>query len=244
MLTLLATTSYLAALHRKKRVYHMSATPLSHALFPNIHPVFVPCVSSLNFPVAPLSFESIYSLSLPVLCASSGIPGILRNIHKALKHDGAIQLTIIDPLPCAGTLGPIMRAWIEENLLLNLERHFRCMNPSKTFPQWLGDASLRGPGSTLTTAKFYAIPASARGQLDDNNDSSIAARVATEKETKAELRSLVGRMLWTEVWGDYVTGGSWWWDIEECVRECIQLGTFWEYHVIEGVKDCRAEHID
>ncbi|KAF7559841.1 hypothetical protein G7046_g4300 [Stylonectria norvegica] len=230
-----ATASYLAALHFAKQVYHISATPLSHELFPNIHPILVPSVSSSVFPVAPQLFETVYSLSLPALCSSSDIPGILRNISKCLKPGGCLQLTLIDPLPCAGTLGHRMRAWLEEHLLLNLERHFRCMNPSRLFPQWLGDASLRGPGSTLTTAKFYAIPENARRR--DGSPNRTTDQAGTEKEIKAELRSLVGRMLWMEVWGTFVTAGSWWWEDQGCVEECLRLGTFWEYNVIEGVRD-------
>lgn len=44
-------------------------------------------------------------------------------------------------------------------------------------------------------------------------------------------------MLWTEVWGPFVTADSWWWDDAACVDECVELGTFWEYHMIEAVKD-------
>lgn len=229
------TASYLAALHFTKQIYHLSAAPLSHALFPNVHPVLVPSVSPSVFPVAQGLFDSVYSISLPAICSSQDIPGVLRNIHKCLKPGGTLQLTLIDPLPCAGTLGQRMRAWLEEHLLLNLEKNFRCMNPSRVFPHWLGDAALRGRGSTLTTAKFYAVPASARGHETDPDP--FIEQVRSEKEIKAELRSLVGRMLWMEVWGAYVTAGRWWWEDQACVEECLQLGTFWEYNVIEGVKD-------
>ncbi|CAM1510231.1 Fc.00g005660.m01.CDS01 [Cosmosporella sp. VM-42] len=230
-----ATASYLAVLHPDKQVYHMSAAPLSHSMFPNIHPVLVPSVSPSVFPVALQLFSTVYSLSLPAICPAQDLPGVLKNIHKCLKPGGSLQLTLIDPLPCAGTLGHRMRAWLEEHLLLNLERNFRCMSPSRGFPHWLGEASLRGQGSTLTTAKFYAIPTSARSH--EAEPDPFIDQVRTERETKAELRSLVGRMLWMEVWGDYVTAGCWWWEDAACVEECLHLGTFWEYNVIEGVKD-------
>lgn len=62
-------------------------------------------------------------------------------------------------------------------------------------------------------------------------------RLRVEKETKAELRSAVGRMLWLEVWGKYITSPTtWWWDDRDCLEECLYLGTFWEYHVIEAVR--------
>lgn len=231
----LVTTSYLAALHLDKQIYHISGVPLSHALFPNVHPVLVPSVSPAMFPVAQQLFETVYSISLPSVCPSQDIPGVLKNIQKCLRPKGSLQLTLIDPLPCADTLGHRMRAWLEENLLLNLEKNFRCVNPSRIFPHWLGEASLRGQGSTLTTAKFYAIPASARSYEADPDP--FIDRVRTEKEIKAELRSLVGRMLWMEVWGGFVTSGRWWWEDAGCVEECLQLGTFWEYNVIKGVMD-------
>ncbi|KAH6994874.1 hypothetical protein EDB80DRAFT_652774 [Ilyonectria destructans] len=230
-----ATASYLAALHPTNKVYHMSATPLSHTQFPNIHPILVPSVSPSVFPVAPQLFEIVYSLSMPAICSSPDIPGVLKNICKSLKQGGSLQLTLIDPLPCAGTLGQRMRTWLEEHLLLNLERHFQCMNPSKLFPDWLGEASLRGRGSTLTKAKFFAIPTSIR--YSDGDSDPFVDRERSGREVKAELRSLVGRMLWMEVWGAFVTAEKWWWEDEKCVEECLELGTFWEYKMIEGVKD-------
>ncbi|KPM43557.1 hypothetical protein AK830_g2990 [Neonectria ditissima] len=160
--------------------------------------------------------------------------GILRNVHKSLKQGGSLQMTLIDPLPCAG-LGRRMRTWLEEHLLLNLEKNFRCMNPSKLFPGWLGEASLRGRGSTMTSAKFYAVPTSVRYPDGDSDPFVDQARI--DEAVRAEVRSLVGRMLWMEVWGAYVTADKWWWEDEGCVEECLELATFWEYKIIEGVKD-------
>ncbi|SPJ71185.1 uncharacterized protein FTOL_00913 [Fusarium torulosum] len=229
----LVTASYLAALHTTKRVYHVSSESPSNAQFPNIQPVLVPpmtTASSLEHHI----FETVFSLSIPVVCPSPDIPGVLKNISKCLRVGGSLQLTLIDPLPCAGTLGHRMRTWLEENLLINLERHFRCTNPSKLFPDWMGDAALRGQGSTLTTSKFYAVSASIRSQADD--DDPFIDRSHSEREIKAEVRSIIGRLLWMEIWGGFVTGDKWWWEDEGCVNECVQLGTVWDYHIIEGIK--------
>jgi hypothetical protein len=57
------------------------------------------------------------------------------------------------------------------------------------------------------------------------------------ERTKQELKSVVGRMLWKELWGGYVEGEKWWWDDEGAVEECERMGTCWEYAVIEGVKE-------
>lgn len=127
-----------------------------------------------------------------------------------------------------------MRAWLQEHLLINLERHFKCTNPSRLFPEWMGDAGLRGQGSTLTTSKFYAVSASIRSEADDSDP--FIDRIPSEREVKAEVRSIIGRLLWMEVWGSFVTGDKWWWEDEGCVNECLQLGTVWEYHMIDGVK--------
>ncbi|KAJ3535127.1 hypothetical protein NM208_g6462 [Fusarium decemcellulare] len=226
------------ACHATQQIYHMSAAPLSHAKFPNINPVVVPLVSPSIFPVAQDLFETVYSLSLPAMCPSTDIPGVLRNISKCLRQRGSLQLTLVDPLPCAGTLGHRMRTWLEEHLLINLERQFRCINPSRLFPEWLGDASLRGQGSTLTRSKFYAIPESVRYMTQETDP--FIDHGHSESAIKAELRTLVGRMLWMEVWGGFVTGEKWWWEDEGCVEECVELGTFWEYHVIEAIRDTQT----
>ncbi|GKT48879.1 uncharacterized protein ColSpa_09060 [Colletotrichum spaethianum] len=226
-----ATTSYLAALHFNKQVYHLSSAPLSHTLFPNIHPVLVPAISPSAFPVAPSLFGVAYSLALPALLPSPEVPGLLRNVHRCLAVGGALHLTLIDPLPIKSTLGPLMRSWIEENLIFNLEKNFRCMNPSKLFPLWLADASLRGEGSTITTVKFCAMPPIDRPDTATTDTESLADRAV-----KQELRSMVGRMLWREVWGQFVTADQWWWEQPEIVAECEQLQTAWEYSIIEAVK--------
>ncbi|RGP80483.1 hypothetical protein FLONG3_1411 [Fusarium longipes] len=229
------TASYLAALYPTKQVHYLSAEPLSTAQFAKVHPMLVPSMSTSKLPLDKHIFEAVYSLSLPSVSPSTEIPGTLKSISRYLRVGGSLHLTLIDPLPCAGTLGHRMRAWLEEHLLINLERHFRCTNPSKLFPDWMGDAGLRGQGSTLTTSKFYAVSASIRrSQIDDNDP--FVDKAPSEREVKAEVRSIIGRLLWMEVWGNFVTGEKWWWEDESCVNECLELGTVWDYHIIEGVK--------
>ncbi|KAM0274888.1 hypothetical protein ACHAQH_007777 [Verticillium albo-atrum] len=226
-----ATTSYLAALYYTKNVYHMSPTPLSHKLYPNIHPVMVPAISPLTFPVGTGLFGAVYSLSLPSLVPSPDVPAILKSVHRCLSMGGTFHLTLIDPLPSTVTLGPLLRAWLDDHLLFNLERNFRCMNPSKLFPIWLADASLRAEGSTITTVKFQAV-------VSPGPEGAVTeGRRRPEKTVKQELRSLVGRMLWMDVWSNYIAANGWWWDDPAIVQECQQMRTSWEYCVIEAVKD-------
>lgn len=177
-------------------------------------------------------FGVVYSLALPAMLPSPEVPGMLKNIHRCLALGGTFHLTLIDPLPVTSTLGPLMRSWIEENLVFNLEKSFRCMNPSKLFPLWLADASLRAEGSTITTVKFSAIP------LTDKPDAATTDNEQpADRAIKQELRSMVGRMLWKEVWGRYITADRWWWEHADIIEECERLNTAWEYSIIEAVKE-------
>lgn len=109
--------------------------------------------------------------------------------------------------------------------MLNLERQFRCINPTRLFPVWLADAGLRGEGSTIINVIFSAIIAE-----DDTFPDA-------DEKMKWELKSVVGRMLWKEMWGAFVEADRWWWEDDEIVEECVKLGTSWEWTVIEGVKE-------
>ncbi|ETR99489.1 hypothetical protein M419DRAFT_86253 [Trichoderma reesei RUT C-30] len=228
-----ATVAYLAALEPTKQIYHVSqlSTPRDE-LFANVRVISVSQVSPTDFPVAPRIYESVHSLTLPSLCPSAQLPGILGNVYKCLKKKGFLRLVIIDPLPRTGTMGRNMKGWIEEHLLRNLAKQGKCLSPSTAFPPLLAEARLRGDGSTLTTTKFYAVPESATEYLDKVKDA-----IQAENEDKAQVRSLIGRMLWVEAWGPHVTGNRWWWDDPACVAECLEMGTFWEYHTVKGVKE-------
>lgn len=213
----------------------MSDRPLPKGALPNVQPVLVEEISPAAFPEASHPLDAAYSLSLPALCSEAGLAGILLKLSQSMRPGGVIRLIIIDPLPCAGTLGRRLSAWLEQHLLANLRNHSRCTSPSRHFGRWLAEASLRGPGSRRTRAKFYA----SAGNVDAGPAEPDPAlrRAQAEREAQAELRSHIGRMLWREVWGDLVTASSWWWDDAGCMQECLQLGTFWEYQTIEGVRD-------
>ncbi|KAF4960398.1 hypothetical protein FGADI_1045 [Fusarium gaditjirri] len=226
-----AVTSYLAAVNHSKQVYHLSAAPLSPVSFPNIHPVLTPVKSPSAFPIAPSTIEAVHSLRLPLAMPSQDIPALLRNIHRCLEPGGSLQLTIIDPLPVTSTLGPLLRAWIEDHLLFNLEASFRCTNPSKLLPLWLNGASLRVDPDCIETTPFFAIP------LDNNQIQYMREGHISEESLKQELRNLVGRMLWMEVWREYIVAEHWWWEDPEILQECIQHQTTWEWKLIEAVKE-------
>lgn len=221
---------------RGTQIYHFTLDRLDYDKHANIQSFQVSLSASDPLPTPPETFETVFSLSVPSLFPYNDLPLLLSNIRSSLKENGAFKITIIDPLPCAESLGEKMRTWLESNLLQNLEQHSRCVEPSRLFPKLLGDAGLRGKGSRRTKVKFYALRENAMGLQYHDPDPCIE-RLRVEKETKAELRSAVGRMLWLEVWGKYITSPTtWWWDDRDCLEECLYLGTFWEYHVIEAVR--------
>ncbi|KAM0245188.1 hypothetical protein ACHAP5_005581 [Fusarium lateritium] len=226
-----AVTSYLAAINHNKQIYHLSAAPLSHEAFPNIHPVLSPVRSPAAFPVAPSSIEAVHSLRLPLVMPSQDIPALLKNIHRCLEPGGSLHLTIIDPLPLTSTLGPLLRTWIDDHLLFNLESSFRCTNPSKLLPVWLKSASLRVDPNCVETTQFFSIPLHS-SQLQYVRDGHV-----TQEGLAQELRNIVGRMLWTEIWREYIIADRWWWEDPDILRECVQWKTTWEWRLIEAVKD-------
>lgn len=180
-------------------------------------------------PLEPNTYTAVHCLGLPSLMAGRDIPRVLRSIHRCLAPGGVLFLTLIDPSPASQSVGPQMRYWLDQNLLLNLESRFRCISPSRLFPAWLANARLRANGSVITRSQFKAIYQGNQDNPDGTNEK--------EDSAEAELCTTVGRKLWQDVWGRFVHGAAWWWDDPACVEECIRLGTYFEYSVIEAVKD-------
>ncbi|KAJ4145620.1 hypothetical protein LMH87_004466 [Akanthomyces muscarius] len=212
-----AYASYLSTLHPDTQVYHVTEENPRGSWPHNIHVLRAPPAGAVCFPVAPRIIQTV--------------------VYKCLKPGGYFKVTIIDPLPCAGTIGRKLRDWMEKHLFSNIERKSCCLEPSRLFPRLLSDAGLRGKGSWRTKVKFFALQENARGEGYNDPDRSIN-KLYQERRDKAELRSLAGRMLWVEVWGKHITPpNTWWWDDPECVAECRQLGTFWEYQIIDAFKE-------
>jgi len=177
--------------------------------------------------------------------ASQDIPLLLGSIHRCLAPKGVLHLNLIDPVPNAKSLGPRTREWFEQNLMFNLEKKFRCMNPCRLLPEWLGEAHLRGQGSRVKKVKFQAVYATdgaasdelavkGEGETFEGQESPTNAK---NRSSRSELMTTVGRLLWQEVWGKFVHGNNWWWQDPDCVEECLSLGTYWEYWMIDSVKE-------
>lgn len=186
-------------------------------------------------------FTVINSIYLPALLPASSLPTLLKDCHRCLATSGTLNLTILDPSPLSGTLGPKLREWLESHLLINLERQFRCMNPSRLFPIWLADARLRAEGSTISIERFLASTSSQASSLSDlskiSSDPTVLDEDDEDEDINQELKSQVGRMLWREMWGGFVEGENWWWEDELILEECEKLGTGWEYAIITAVKE-------
>ncbi|KAJ4414237.1 hypothetical protein N0V85_003232 [Neurospora sp. IMI 360204] len=218
------TASYLAAAYSDAAITHLSLSPLPHDLFPNVQPLFAPPnKASISF--AADSFNTVYCLSLPSLVPAHEILEVLKQIHRCLAPNGILQLVLLDPFPVARRLGPRTRKWFEKHILSNLQSQSRCVRPSAVFPEFLEEAQLRVREKRCTKTKFLAIPPDPTDVFTEN-----------QERIQEELRSVVGRMLWQEVWGKMVTGDDNWWDDPECVEECSRLGTFFEFSHIEAVK--------
>jgi len=262
-----ATASYLAGLHPKAFITHLSTSPLSDTRLPNLRPFYSPVNAAIS--LAENTFASVSCLTLPSLVSSHDIPLLLRRIYRCLVPDGVLHLVLLNPCPTVESMGPRMKGWLERNLLVNLESRFRCTNPSKLLPQWLSDAQFvcgiekgrnskwQGHGASTAgtrVVRFSAIvPASCplpstngRNSLEEEEeDRPDLPREYTgakqEVGVEAELRSAVGRMLWQEMWGGFVHGHDWWWQDPDVVEECLRLGTQFEYSLVEAVKDPTAD---
>ena len=152
----------------------MAPSPLSNKLFPNM--VSMPAngpISSTSLSTTPHKFSHIYAQPLPVLVSASDIPRVLRTMHHALMPQGTLHLLLIDPAPAKAAMGPRLQAWLDEHLLLNLERLFRCTSPTRLFPTWLRDAHFQVGTDAKVVCTFPAIFES------DNVQDATAAATAT-----------------------------------------------------------------
>ncbi|KUI71732.1 hypothetical protein VM1G_06698 [Cytospora mali] len=225
-----ATASYLAYTNTDTPVYHLSPDPLSRKQYPNIHPMHCPFISASSVSLGRETYTTVNSISIASMVPSSEIPNLLGRIHQVLARGGSLNIAILDPLPSARSAGPALRQWLDENLTFNLEQQFRCTNPSRNFPVWLQEARLRARGSVITTTRFQAVSEADGGGGGSGSEES-------DMEARRELRTVVGRMLWQDIWGAFVTADRWWWDVPEIVDECVGMDTHWEYSIIMACKE-------
>ncbi|KAJ4389475.1 hypothetical protein N0V93_006944 [Gnomoniopsis smithogilvyi] len=228
------TTSYLAVTNSNAAVFHLSPEPLHHKAYPNVHPMLCPIVSATTLAFAPRTFSSVSCVSIISVLPSSDIPKMLHNINRVLTPGGLLHMVLIDPCPIATSTGPLLREWLDQHLVFNLELQFRGIHPSRNFPVWLEEAKLRAKGSVITHTRFMAIPNGIDGDSDASTRTEDSAEhvVAVQKD----LRATVGRLLWKEIWGPFITCDKWWWEVPQIVDECVEQETYWDYSIIAACK--------
>lgn len=255
-----ALASTLSALTTAKEVHHVSATPLSPSEYPNIVPRNIASpTTQISYPVS--TFMSISAVSMPYLFPASSIPTLLKECHRVLvspilspsptlpaefdsspretklTRGGSLHIIILDPSPIQATIGPHFRNWLDTHLIINLERHFRCVHPSRLFPVWLADAGLQAKSSKNFHVRFSAsVPKCLPSPILSNAENLENEENGGNELIELQLKSVAGRMLWKYMWGNFVLGEKWWWEDKEIIEECEKFGTCWEYNEIEAVK--------
>ncbi|KAL1638099.1 hypothetical protein SLS58_008936 [Diplodia intermedia] len=137
----LAEVYQLSAIYPKSHISYLTVRkPLASIPLPaNIHPLTVPCGGILPFPYPTDSFNHIRCAALPSHLPSSKIQPVLRDLLRMLAPGGILELRLVDSTPVRATMGPRLRAWFEDRLLLNLEKEFLCSRPMALLPGWVRD---------------------------------------------------------------------------------------------------------
>ncbi|KAF2196537.1 hypothetical protein GQ43DRAFT_452281 [Delitschia confertaspora ATCC 74209] len=151
---------------------------------------------------------------------------ILRECHRLLEPGGMLEIRIMDASPVRRTAGPKMRSWVEDRVSLNLERLFRCSKPCLLVPNWVSDAGFELRGR---------FP-SARGHM-----MQMPCAVANDGcHPDDELPMLVGRALWKDIWGSFVSDEPgetrWWWEDDAVIQECLEHQTVFECGALYAYK--------
>jgi SAM-dependent methyltransferase len=150
--------------------------------------------------------DVISSRFLPAFIPKDGWLPLILECHRVLKHDGYLELTILDPV--LNDMGPLLRSWILDNILSDPShpRSFDIM-PSKTVLQ-----ALREAGFGEINKVWMWMPATSVGDELSTVTSSIGRflydelycpRPQTPEEEAAESRGDKPRRHYeSEVWMD------------------------------------------
>lgn len=134
-----------------------------------------------------------------------------------------MEIRVMDAGPVRKTAGPLMRAWIEDRLSVNLERLFRCSKPCALLPVWLTDAGFE-----------------MADQLDEQKLTLPCAFDPASTKVDDELATIIGRALWRDIWGSFVEESpdepKWWWEDKEIMDECVNRQTVLECRTIFAYK--------
>ena len=186
------------------------------------------------------------TLPFPTLLPASQLPQLLRECNRILLPGGTLKLMLLDATPTVGTMGTLLKSWLTKHLLGNLEKRDRVREVRKQMSMLLLDAGFMGCDGDIKLS-FRAAEqefATRRPVNDKGKDTKtksliqLAQEQAADEETMHKLSVVVGRLLWKELWGPYVTGSKfkWWWEDANIVDECRAMGTRWEGVVVKAVK--------
>lgn len=116
-----------------------SLSPLTAEYMPpaNQRRIHVPSHTKLLSQLAAGSFDVISSRNLPRFIKKSEWLPLLQECCRLLKHDGYLELTVLDPV--FNDMGPLTRRWVLDNILIDHPRTFDIM-PSKTILSHLASA--------------------------------------------------------------------------------------------------------
>ncbi|KAK8101215.1 hypothetical protein PG999_011589 [Apiospora kogelbergensis] len=210
---------------RPSKVLAIYETQASASFLAALHPTMT--ISHLSqSPIYPSLFPNVQPILVPAVSATAASRPLPPKLYSAVTCLSMPALFASAEIPPFSETHP---PWLFEKLLINLEQSSRTTYPSETLPAWLGLGRLRGQGSTIVTVSVPAIP----------EGLEKIEGVKKQSRTKIELRCLVMRMLWQEVWGNFVRARRWWWEEDEIVAECIELGTYWQHSHIVAVKEDR-----
>lgn len=104
---------------------------------PNQRRVQIPAMSDLSS-LPSNSFDVISSRNLSRFVKKAEWLQILRECHRLLKHDGYLELTVLDPV--FNDMGPLTRQWVLENVLSGDHPRMFDIMPSKTVLKTLPEA--------------------------------------------------------------------------------------------------------
>jgi hypothetical protein len=212
-------------MHSRHKVHYVTTEPKRPMPLPgNVSYLTVPDPGLVTYPWPDATFSHIRASTLPSLVPSSKLPELLRECHRLLAPGGMLEIRIMDAAPVRKTAGPRMRAWIEDRLTLNLERCFRCTKPCMLLPAWVAESGFELSNHTDDT-QVMRLPCA----IDDRSS-----------DVDMELKTLVGRALWKDIWGSFVDEdpeeAAWWWEDEEVMQECLERQTVFECGAIYAFK--------
>ena len=147
----LADLYQIGIVHAHKQVTATSTFPSPQlALPPNVTYQLMSSPTYLPLPYPSSIFTHVYSPALAPSLSAPKVPSILLEMHRLLCEDGIFEIRLTDVVPKRAGLK--LRMWLDDHVMINLERGFRCARPTLLMPGWLTDAGfvLQAPTPLLS----------------------------------------------------------------------------------------------